>query len=367
MITISLCMIVRDEEEVLERCLNSVKDLVDEIIIVDTGSLDRTREIAAGYTERIYEIPWKDDFAWARNYSFSKGQKDYCMWLDADDVIDEENRKKFLDLKKRLSKDIDMVMMKYGTSYDDNGNVLFSYYRERLVKNNSGFLWGGRVHEAITPRGKVVYEDIEILHKKVKSGDAGRNLRIYEEMAAQGEKMDPRACFYYGRELYYNRRYKEAEEVLERFLKEPDGWKENKIEACLNLAECYEADKDIGEHILEVLFKSFLLDLPRAEICCKIGDWFQREKRWKEAAYWYERALAVEKKPELGGFIRAECYDYLPEINLCLCYDKMGDYEKAYVHHRKAAALRPSSDEVLWNEAYFQKRMPEKENGDNMI
>ena len=72
MASISLCMIVKNEEYVLERCLESVRSLADEIIIVDTGSTDRTREIAKKYTDRIYEIPWKDDFAWARNFSFSK-------------------------------------------------------------------------------------------------------------------------------------------------------------------------------------------------------------------------------------------------------------------------------------------------------
>ena len=86
MCTISLCMIIRDEEEVLGRCLESVADLVDEIILVDTGSQDRTREIARHFTEKVYEFPWIDDFAAARNFSFSKASCDYCMWLDADDV-----------------------------------------------------------------------------------------------------------------------------------------------------------------------------------------------------------------------------------------------------------------------------------------
>ena len=63
MATISLCMIVKNEEETLARCLNSVYDLVDEIIIVDTGSSDRTVEIAARFTEKIYRYPWNDDFA----------------------------------------------------------------------------------------------------------------------------------------------------------------------------------------------------------------------------------------------------------------------------------------------------------------
>ena len=103
MVTISLCMIVKNEEAVLERCLNSVSDLVDEIVIVDTGSEDRTRDIARAFTQKLYELPWNDDFAAARNASFEKAEMEYCMWLDADDVILEKDRQRFREMKEKLS------------------------------------------------------------------------------------------------------------------------------------------------------------------------------------------------------------------------------------------------------------------------
>ena len=100
MASISLCMIVKDEEEVLERCLEGVRGIADEIILVDTGSADRTVEIAGNYTDRIYEIPWEDDFSAARNYGLEKATKEYCMWLDADDVILRRRRRKSASLRK---------------------------------------------------------------------------------------------------------------------------------------------------------------------------------------------------------------------------------------------------------------------------
>ena len=81
MASVSLCMIVKNEEEVLARCLESVQEIVDEIIVVDTGSTDNTREIAGRYTQQVYDFAWKDDFAAARNFSFSKAHGDYCLWM----------------------------------------------------------------------------------------------------------------------------------------------------------------------------------------------------------------------------------------------------------------------------------------------
>ena len=77
MVTISLCMIVKNEEKILDRCLSTVADLVDEIVIVDTGSTDATKEIAAKYTEHIYDFLWVDDFSAARNFAFSKATCEY--------------------------------------------------------------------------------------------------------------------------------------------------------------------------------------------------------------------------------------------------------------------------------------------------
>ena len=96
---ISLCMIVKDEEEVIGRCLGSVKDLVDEIIIVDTGSKDKTKQIISKYTDKVFDFTWVNDFSKARNFSFSKATKDYILWLDADDIILPEDREKFKKLK----------------------------------------------------------------------------------------------------------------------------------------------------------------------------------------------------------------------------------------------------------------------------
>ena len=126
MATISLCMIVKNEEKVLGRCLESAAGLVDEMVIVDTASTDATRAVALSYTDRVYDFPWRDDFAAARNFAFSKGRMEYLLWLDADDVLLPADREAFLDLKRTLSPEVDVVMLPYHSGLDAMGRPGFT-------------------------------------------------------------------------------------------------------------------------------------------------------------------------------------------------------------------------------------------------
>lgn len=352
MITLSLCMIVRDEADVLGRCLDSVRDAVDEIIIVDTGSEDGTRETALKYTKEVYDFPWGDDFSAARNFALEHGTMDYLMWLDADDVLPAESRKKLAGLKESLESDVDMVMMPYAVAFDPDGKTAFSYYRERIVRNHKGFRFCGRVHEVIPPSGKIRYAEIPVEHRKQKAGDSERNLRIYEAMEAAGEVFDSRALYYYGRELYFHRKYKRGREVLEQFLDRPDGWLENQIDATRQLAGClYGIGDDRGA--LRALLRALEFDVPRGETCCELGRHFQDRGQYEQAVYWYRQALEAKKDLKSGAFISEECYGFLPAISLCVCYDRLGDREAAEKYNELAGSYRPDSIYYLKNKEYF--------------
>lgn len=354
MATVSLCMIVKNEEKVLARCLDSVADCVDEIVIADTGSTDATKEIAAKYTDKIYDFPWIDDFSAARNFSFSKATKDFIMWLDADDVLTEDNRELFLKMKNALSQDVDSVMMPYQTAFDEEGNPVFSYYRERLVRRGSGAVWKGRVHEAMVHVGRRIFSDAAIRHCSVKTFYSDRNLKIYESQIAAGERLEPRDRFYYGRELYYHRRYEEAKRVLKDFLDSKEGWSENNIEACKILSYCFTETNDPDGGV-RALTRTFCYDTPRAETCCEIGSIFLKIKNYRLAAFWYELALKIPKEEKFGAFVSEDCYGYLPCIQLCVCYDKLGDRVKAEEYNRRAGTYRPKSRAYLQNLEYFRR------------
>lgn len=353
--TISLCMIVRDEESVLDRCLSCVKDIADEIIIVDTGSVDKTKEIASQYTDKLYDFKWIDDFSAARNFSFSKATMDYIMWLDADDIIDSENKRKLMELKSSLNPITDVVMMKYDVAFDDNGNPTFSYYRERLLKRSRNFLWNGAIHEVITPKGNIIYSDIAICHKKLKVNDPDRNLKIYEKLLENGQNLDTRQKFYYARELYFHQRYEEATEAFKKFFDADDKWVENSINACLDISKCY---MKLGKETeaLNSLFQSFLYDSPRAEICCEIGNIKLKHQKYREAVFWFESASKIKYPLLNGGFSSVDCYGYIPYMQLCVCYDKLGEYKKAYECNKKAGEIKPNDKNFLLNQKYFQQK-----------
>lgn len=344
---ISLCLIVKDEEAVLSRCLDSAKTVADEIILVDTGSTDRTVQIAERYTKKIYFFPWRDDFSAARNFAFSKGTGDYLLWLDADDVILPEQLARFQAFKKRIVKEQpDVVMCPYQT-----GGTVFC--RERFLRREANFIWRGRVHECITPRGKILHSDFTVTHLGSGKPRGERNLHIYQKWAAE-EPLGGRDLFYYGRELYYNKLYTEAIAVLNKML-DGDGWHVNKIEACKVLSKCYRASGE-RENALRALFRSFLYGEPRASVLCEIGSVYRTQKKLRAAIYWYEAAERCKDFSDEGDFEEPLCRTLIPRVELTCCYYALGDTVRAVDCHKRAEADFPNHPSVVYNRKYFKSK-----------
>ncbi|MBU5212194.1 glycosyltransferase family 2 protein [Heyndrickxia oleronia] len=144
---ISLCMIVKNEEKVIERCLSSVVNLVDEIIIVDTGSTDRTKEIASMYTSNIYNFEWINDFSAARNFAASKASGEWILVLDADEYVDEENFKDFVQQLKDDNGKFDTYYAKIINFTGNFGENLVQNFHDRIYKNNGEISYYRKIHE----------------------------------------------------------------------------------------------------------------------------------------------------------------------------------------------------------------------------
>ncbi|MBU3112279.1 tetratricopeptide repeat-containing glycosyltransferase family 2 protein [Clostridium lacusfryxellense] len=354
MVTISLCMIVKNEEDVLGRCLECVKDIVDEIIIVDTGSTDNTKKIALEYTDNLFDFEWINDFSAARNNAFSKATKDYILWLDADDVILEDDIKKFVALKKTLTLDIDNVMMMYNVGFDETGAVSLSYFRERLSKRANHAIWMEPVHECLIIGGNTINTDVCITHRKEHAAVPGRNISIYKSLLSNGTPLSPRGIFYYSRELYQNGFIEDAIKYFNEFLDSKHGWVEDNISSCFDLSKCYNIVGD-KENMLKILLRSFEYDTPRAEICCNIGTYYFEALDYNKAIFWYKLAADLEKPVNSWGFISHDFWGYIPNIQLSVCYDRLGNRENSIKYNNKAAEFKPNSPSVIANRIYFER------------
>jgi glycosyltransferase involved in cell wall biosynthesis len=160
-------MIVKNEEANLTDCLQSVADLVDEIVVVDTGSTDRSRDIAQGFRAKVYDFPWEDSFAAARNEAQRQATGEWSLRMDADDRLDEENRRRLRDLFAGLEDEIAGYVVKY-LSLPARGTGGASVIEDvRLFRNHPAIRWQYRIHEQILPAleragGKIYATDVAI-------------------------------------------------------------------------------------------------------------------------------------------------------------------------------------------------------------
>ncbi|MEE9260776.1 MAG: glycosyltransferase [Candidatus Scalindua sediminis] len=159
--SISLCMIVRNEEENLARCLNSVKDVVDEIIIVDTGSTDRTVEIAKSFGAKVFNHPWEGSFSKARNYSLKYATCEWVLILDADEELSKDEAPRLKEITKNNNCEAISFVVKNkfeNSTQESYTNVI------RLFKTFNGTYYEGIVHNIIKCRGKRLASSLRVIH-----------------------------------------------------------------------------------------------------------------------------------------------------------------------------------------------------------
>jgi glycosyltransferase involved in cell wall biosynthesis len=142
-------MIVRDEQQNLSECLPGIARLFDEIIVVDTGSTDATKEVARKHGATVVHFPWKDDFSAARNETPRHATGDYIFWLDADDRIDADNAKRLRTLFASLDGGLQGYMMTTVCSLPHRGSEPLNLSHLRLFRASPEVGWRHRIHEQI--------------------------------------------------------------------------------------------------------------------------------------------------------------------------------------------------------------------------
>ncbi len=297
--TISCVMIVKNEESILARCLDSIRDLMDEIVIVDTGSTDKTKEIARKYTDKIYDFTWTGDFSDARNFAFSKATMDYIYSADADEVLDEANHVKFMALKTMLPEEVEIVQMRYANQLQHSTVYNFDEeLRPKLFKRLREFVWQDPVHEMVRLDPVVYDSEIVITHMPV-SNHGSRDLEIFTKATENGGKLSKRLFDMYVRELFIVGTEDDFRNSLPYFVAcaadtELDTDSVNK--ACLVISHTARIHGDI------VMFFKYITKLmasdPSSEVCIELARFYERIQDFEEAAIWFYNA-AYETVPSI--------------------------------------------------------------------
>lgn len=351
--TISLCMIVKNEEAVLARCLDSIADLMDEIIIIDTGSTDHTKEIAARYTSHIYDYKWTNDFSAARNYSFSKATKDYIYAADADEVLDETNRERFLRLKSALLPEIELVQMKYVTQSDFN-TVLNAEkeYRPKLFKRLRTFTWIDPIHETVRLAPVIFDSDIEILHLP-QSLHSKRDFSIFIKAFEHDGQFSPKIRTMYAKELLKTgdtKDFTDAKHIFRAIFDNAPSDDARKEASCV-LARVYRLEDNKNE-FFKLTMKD-MLTTPCSEICYELGTYFLGQRDYDEAALWFYNA-AYETESILDIHTSGD----LPLLGLVECYEMLLADEKANIPSNTALIIQYEMMLDKYREASMNWHMP---------
>lgn len=249
--SIVACLIVKNEEALLGRCLESIKD-ADAIYILDTGSIDRTVEIARKYTDNVFlDFIWTDDFQQAQNHLLNKvrGKYDWVLSLDADEVLLSD----FDEVRKAVELGKDMIRV---TMVAEGGNRL-EFGFGRLFRNTPEIYWMQKIHKHLNIPGEgEQIGNIRIMFgwSPAHNNDPDRALRILERVVSE-EKEPGRNLYYLGREYWYKKRYQEATATLGRYVQISD-WPAEKAESFLVMSQAYSAqglDEDARDAILQAI------------------------------------------------------------------------------------------------------------------
>ncbi len=350
MVSISLCMITKNEEVFLEQCLNSISSLVDEIIVVDTGSLDKTKDIARKFTNKIYDFKWCDDFSTARNKSLEYATGDWILILDADEVLSENDFAEIRDIIQSADQNKVVGFSLQQRNYTNNqicagwkssrnesykeSKIASGYWEApiiRLFKNISEVHYQGVVHESVYNSlfdlGSIERLEIPIHHYgHLDENKLARKGKNYEQMGQKKIEIekDFSAYFELGRQLVANKKLDEAVIAFQESIR----LKSDFFQSHFMLGSTYLLKNELDKS-LSALRKAESINNEFPSLYNNLGIIYSKKKEYQEAMVYFRRSLDLNPTG-------AVAYK-----NIGLCYDKLGNKQKAYQAFEKAVELNP--------------------------
>lgn len=331
-------MITKNEESKLRRCLSSIKNIVDEIIIVDTGSTDNTKNIALEFNAKVYDYKWDDSFSNARNYALDKSSSDWNLILDADEFITNinlENVYKFINTNPKSIGQIKIISL---FSQDNEIRKSISFISRLAPK---GTYFSGRIHEQLDttlPR-KVI--DIEVEHDGyLNTNKFDRNISLI--LSELSENKNDSYLLYQAAKTYYsNKMYKDASLYFDSFYKhlnfDTDAFaKDGLILYLYNLIKIGDLEK--GLMIIDSIFDMMNKYCDFYFACGVFFTELVASNPSKYIDYFKNIELCYLNALRIGESNNSEYVSgtgsYLAAFNLGIYYELIGDKEKSLYYYK---------------------------------
>lgn len=368
-VSLGLCMIVKNEEQFLSKCIESVKDIVSEIIIVDTGSSDSTTAIAKDYTDFVYSYEWANDFSAARNFSLQKSTCDWVLVLDADEILEPTDKDKLLPLIQDSKEDgYDFRIHNYSTLHTKEDYLI--HYALRLIRRDAKFAYKGVVHEQYvcvnaldtSPRTKPV--DI-ILHHYGYTNDIVtakkkrmRNIPLIEKELEKNPE-NPYYLFSLGNEFLAQNDYKKAFSLYQKTIQRA---KETYVYipfTYYRLITCAYSLRNLS--LALTLCEEAIQRFPAC-----IDYMFLKGVIYRA---WHQPLLAVDcfkqclqmNSPPHYLSITSETNSMKPLVNLAYIYYEANDYQQALTYFLQIQKLHPKQYAFLYPITHCYKKIYREE------
>jgi glycosyltransferase involved in cell wall biosynthesis len=349
-VELSLCMIVRDEEPRIAECLKSIAPYVDEMVVVDTGSTDRTREIARECGARVFNFAWTDSFAEARNQSLEQARGDWIFWMDADDVISPQVGQELRSLIRRHPQRDVAYQIQVRIPPGPKEFSVSVVDHVKLFPNRPDLRFEHRIHEQILPSLRragleVRFSELSVTHQNYDRSDAGqekkrqRDFRLLE-LDLRDRPNHPFVLFNLGMtHLYATKEYEVAAHYLRRSLDESD-WTDSivrKAYAMITTARICQQDWGAAIAANEE-GRSYYSD--DAELLFQAGQIYQHVGRFSEARKALERLMDGREEPHYRS-VDTGLRTYRGQHELALLFRLLGDLPHAEQVLRDIAAAFP--------------------------
>jgi tetratricopeptide (TPR) repeat protein len=337
---VSLCVIVKNEERFLDRSLSSVSHLVDEIIIVDTGSTDNTVSIAQRFTDKVHHFKWINDFSAARNFAQSKASSEYIFRWDADWLFDSFSEAEFIKLKTTRFGGVNTVFFNWGVTINELEKPTSKALTDFIYKRDS-FHWVLPIHELLVLNDNTVestnlaFPNIYIQHLKDFGNTLVRTTQNLELMSVSLSSMSHTDFGYfrilknYIAELYLQGKFEETVIYAEQYLNQFDDDSDNTATVLdfliTSLLRTHQVQS--AHSILEIHHTRFQ-DLKRFHICC--GDVELTLQNYIKAIEEYTKALLIDVEGKGFQIIDDERLEIHPRLMLAQLYFDQQLYNLSY-------------------------------------